>query len=96
VLVGVAELAVWTFDPVVLPVVVLAVRAYAYVSSASALGRALSVFALLFLPDVVVTGVRVPAELRVVFVVAAARWLVSAAAPVGRVTRERVLRSRRP
>ncbi|MFC3893967.1 hypothetical protein ACFOWZ_21020 [Lentzea rhizosphaerae] len=96
VLVGAAELLVWGFNPVVLPVVVLAVRVYAYVSSAPALGRALSIFALSFLPDVVVTGVRGPAELRVVFVVAAALWLVSAAAPVGRVTRERVLRSRRP
>ena len=74
-----------------LVMVVLGVRVYAYVRGEVALGRALSIFALLFLPDAVVTYLRLPGEWAVY--VLAALWVVSAAAPVRRAS---VLGSRLP
>ncbi|MDX8030510.1 hypothetical protein SK803_09825 [Lentzea sp. BCCO 10_0856] len=93
VLVGAAELLAWQVYPVVLPVVLLAVRVLAYVRGEVALGRALSLLALWLLPDVVVTYLRLPPELRGYVLVAAALVGVSAAAPVRRAS---VLRSRLP
>lgn len=95
-LVGAAELVVWGSGPLVLAAVVLAVRVYAFVRGDVVLGRALSIFALLCAASVIVLYVGGPSQWRGFVVVAAALWLVSAAAPVGRVTRERVLRSPRP
>ncbi|WP_158103026.1 hypothetical protein, partial [Lentzea kentuckyensis] len=79
------------FGAFVLPAVVLCVRVYAYVRGEVSLGRALSIFAVLFLPDAVVTYLRLPGEW--VTYVLAALWVVSAAAPVRRAS---VLRSPLP
>jgi hypothetical protein len=93
VLVGAAELAAWWLGPLVLPVVVLGIRVWSHVRGEMALGRALSVFAVLFAVDLVVTYVSGPPEWRGYGLVAAALWLVSAAAPVRRAS---VPRSRLP
>jgi hypothetical protein len=92
-LVGCAELVTGWFSPIVLPAVVLGVRVYAYVRGEVSLGRALSVFAVLFLPDAVATWLRLPGEWAAYVLVAAALWVVSAAAPVRRAS---VLGSRLP
>lgn len=93
VLVGAAELAAWWLGLLVLPVVVLGLRVWAYLRGEVALGRALSILAVLFAADLVVTWVSGPPELRGYGLVAAALWLVSAAAPVRRAS---VLGSRLP
>ncbi|HEX7303457.1 hypothetical protein, partial [Lentzea sp.] len=93
--VGVVELLAYGVSPVVVPAAALGVRVFAYVRGELALGRALSVFAVLCLGWPVVVFVSGPPEWRGPVVVAAALLVACAAAPVG-ARRERVLRSPRP
>ncbi|KJK41961.1 hypothetical protein UK23_39520 [Lentzea aerocolonigenes] len=93
VVLGLADVVVLGSGAVVLAVAVLGLRVYAHVRGDALLGRALSVFAVVFGGWVALTYVPAPPEFRGYLVVAAALLVISAAAPVRRAS---VLRSRLP
>ncbi|HEX8866591.1 MAG TPA: hypothetical protein VF821_13130 [Lentzea sp.] len=93
VVLGCADLVVLGSGVLVLAAAVLGLRVYAYVRGDAVLGRALSVFAVLFGGVSAMTYLPAPPEYQRYLVVAAALLVISAAAPVRRAS---VLGSRLP
>jgi hypothetical protein len=84
VVLGLAEIVAMGSGVLVLAAAVLGLRVYAYVRDDALLGRALSVFAVVFGGSAAITYIPAPPEYQKYVVVAAALLVISAAAPVRR------------